>query len=73
LVDVCHGGCGNGVVSILADVWLVPLLVNNFRFFLFGILGCWENLRFGFFNRRCMRMNADERGCVERDVEWMRK
>jgi hypothetical protein len=53
----------------LADVWLVPLLVNNFRFFLFGILGCWENLRFGFFNRRCMRMNADERGCVEGDVE----
>ncbi len=41
-----------------------------FAFFLFGILGCWENLRFGFFNRRCMRMNADERGCMERDVEW---
>jgi hypothetical protein len=48
--------------------WLTTL-----AFFLFGILGCWENLRFGFFNRRCMRMNADERGCVERDVEWMRK
>jgi hypothetical protein len=42
LVDVCHGGWGNGVVSILADVWLVPLVVNNFGFFFvwdFGLLG----------------------------------
>jgi hypothetical protein len=59
LVDVCHGGCGNGVVSILADVWLVPLLVNNFGFFFvwdFGLLGKFKVWIF------LPQMYADERG-----------
>lgn len=31
-VDVCHGGWGNGCVSILADVWLVLPVINKFCF-----------------------------------------
>ena len=69
MVDVCHGGCGNGVVSILAYVWLVPLVVNNFGFFFVGDFGLLGKFKIWIFLPQCMRMNADERGCVERDVE----
>ena len=40
-MDVCHGGWGNEVVSILADVGLVSPLVNNF---------CFEMLNYRYVN-----------------------